>query len=177
MRGIDLSGQVALVTGAARGIGRAVARALGEAGAGLALADVQAEPLTNYFVGRAQHSVGSRASVGLLTTMVHRADGTEWLNDLLVGQAYVGGLDGHVFLDGDHEWVISGGLAGSSLHGTAAAVDRVQRASQRYLQRPDAENLTYDPTRTSLSGWTGNLNLNRNRGNVSVIIIPDAPPE
>jgi NAD(P)-dependent dehydrogenase (short-subunit alcohol dehydrogenase family) len=45
MRTIDLSRQVALVTGAARGIGRAVARALGEAGADLALADVQAEPL------------------------------------------------------------------------------------------------------------------------------------
>jgi NAD(P)-dependent dehydrogenase (short-subunit alcohol dehydrogenase family) len=43
MRAIDLSGQVALVTGAARGIGRAVARALGEAGADLALADIQGE--------------------------------------------------------------------------------------------------------------------------------------
>ncbi len=37
--------------------------------------DVQAEPLTNYFVGRAQHSLGSRASLGLLTTMVHREAG------------------------------------------------------------------------------------------------------
>ena len=45
MRSIDLSGQVALVTGAARGIGREVARALGEAGADLALADIQAERL------------------------------------------------------------------------------------------------------------------------------------
>jgi NAD(P)-dependent dehydrogenase (short-subunit alcohol dehydrogenase family) len=45
MRSIDLSGQVALVTGAARGIGRAVARALGEAGAALALADREAELL------------------------------------------------------------------------------------------------------------------------------------
>ncbi len=131
-------------------------------------ADVQAEPLTNYFVGRAQHALGRRASIGLLTTMVHRADAEPRLSDQLVGQAYVGGLDGHVFLDGGHDWVLSGGLAGSSLHGTAAAVDRVQRASQRYLQRPDAANLHYDPARTSLSGWTGNLNLNRNRGNVTV---------
>ena len=45
MRSIDLSGQAALVTGAARGIGRAVARALGEAGADLALADRDVEAL------------------------------------------------------------------------------------------------------------------------------------
>jgi NAD(P)-dependent dehydrogenase (short-subunit alcohol dehydrogenase family) len=42
---IDLSGQVALVTGAARGIGRAIAAALGEAGADLALTDIQRERL------------------------------------------------------------------------------------------------------------------------------------
>jgi NAD(P)-dependent dehydrogenase (short-subunit alcohol dehydrogenase family) len=45
MRAVDLSGQVALVTGAARGIGRAIARALAEAGADLAVADIQADPL------------------------------------------------------------------------------------------------------------------------------------
>jgi hypothetical protein len=138
------------------------------ADAGFTRRDVQAEPLTNYFVGRAQHSLGSRAAVGLLTTMVHREKGTDRLADHLVGQAYVGGVDGHVFLDRDRDWVLSGGLAGSSQHGTEKAIDRLQRASQRYLQRPDAPNLTYDPARTSLSGWTGNLNLNRNRGNVTV---------
>jgi NAD(P)-dependent dehydrogenase (short-subunit alcohol dehydrogenase family) len=41
VRAIELGGQVALVTGAARGIGRAVASALAAAGADLALADIQ----------------------------------------------------------------------------------------------------------------------------------------
>jgi hypothetical protein len=37
--------------------------------------------------------------------------------------------------------------------GEAAAIDRVQRASARYLQRPDADYLSpYDPLRTSLAG-------------------------
>src|SRR6185436_19327795 len=56
---------------------------------GLAIRDdVQAEPLTNYFVSRAQHTMGSRASLGLLATMVHRADGSPELANRLVGQAY-----------------------------------------------------------------------------------------
>jgi hypothetical protein len=135
---------------------------------GVARGERPAEPLTNYLVGRAQHSIGNRAEVGLLTTMVHREDGSPELASRLAGHAYVSGLDGHLFLDRDREWVLSGGLAGSTSAGTPAAIERLQRASQRYLQRPDATHVHFDPTRTSLSGWTGNLNLNRNRGNVTI---------
>lgn len=127
-----------------------------------------AEPLTNYFVARAQHSAGSRAAIGLIGTMVHRDKASPVLNQRLVGQAYVGGLDGHLFLDGGHDWVISGGIAGSSLHGSTSAIERLQKGALRYLQRPDAPHVRFDPTRTALNGWTGNINLNRNRGNVTV---------
>ena len=40
----------------------------------------------------------------------------------------------------------------------------LQRAPQRYYQRPDAPQVSFDPTRTSLSGYAGRVNLNRNAG-------------
>ena len=41
---------------------------------------------------------------------------------LLVGQAWVGGVDGHVFLDSRRDWVVCGGMAGSTVSGSRAAV-------------------------------------------------------
>jgi 3-oxoacyl-[acyl-carrier protein] reductase len=56
---IDLSGKVALVTGAAQGIGRAIALALAEAGADAALGDVKLEKLAD--VAKEVESVGRKA--------------------------------------------------------------------------------------------------------------------
>jgi NAD(P)-dependent dehydrogenase (short-subunit alcohol dehydrogenase family) len=97
MRGIDLSGQVALVTGAARGIGRAVAQALGEAGADLALADIQGDAVRRTAAelcaatGRRAHAFevdvrdpeavrrmveGTAGALGRLDVLVNNAGGT-----------------------------------------------------------------------------------------------------
>ena len=128
---------------------------------------VEVEPLTNYFVGRAQHALGRRGSVGLLGTAVVRDLRTPGLDGLLVDRALVGGVDGHVFLDEKRDWVVSGGLSGSTVAGSQASVLRVQRAAPRYYQRPDAPHVSVDPTATSLSGWSGRLGLNKNSGNVT----------
>jgi hypothetical protein len=128
---------------------------------------VEVEPLTNYFVGRAQHGLGRRASVGFLGTAVVRDLDTPSLDGLLVDRAFVGGVDGHVFLDGKSDWVVSGGFSGSTVSGSQAAVLRLQTAAQRYYQRPDAPHVSVDPAATSLSGWSGRIGLNKNSGNVT----------
>src|SRR5262249_44785265 len=87
----------------------------------LAPRDVEVEPLTNYFVGRAQRELGRRGALGILATAVDRSLGDPVLGALLPGHAYVAGIDGHVYLDAKRDWVVSGGIAGSSVHGSEAA--------------------------------------------------------
>jgi uncharacterized protein DUF5916/cellulose/xylan binding protein with CBM9 domain len=122
------------------------------------------EPLSNYFAARVQRTLGGRAAAGLMATSVSRKLDTATLKDNLTDQAYVFGADGYLFVDRSHDWVVTGKIAGSHLSGTTAAIDRAQRAPQRYYQRPDAPEVTYDPTRTSLDGYHGRVNLNRNSG-------------
>jgi hypothetical protein len=113
--------------------------------------DPVVEPLTNYSVLRLRRDFnGGRSNVGMALTSVHRRlAGTDmdWLHD----QAYSGGLQlTHRF--GSNRWSANARLVGSYVHGTAAAIDETQRASQRYMHRPDADHLDYDPNRTSLTG-------------------------
>ena len=126
------------------------------------------EPLTNYAVLRAQRELGPRAGIGLLGTSVVRESRDEALEATLASRAHMLGVDGHWFVDQGRRWVLHGGIAGSWVQGSEAAIARLQRAEQRYYQRPDAPHVRLDATRTSLSGWTGQANLNRNSGNVTV---------
>jgi hypothetical protein len=99
---------------------------------------------------------------------VNRDLGDPALAGLLARSAYVGGVDGYVFLDPGKDWVVSGRLAGSEMAGSREAIEGLQRGATRYFQRPDRPELRLDPSRTSLSGWTGSLNLNRQSGAVRV---------
>jgi hypothetical protein len=125
--------------------------------------ETEIEPLTNYLVGRAHREVG-RGAVGFLATAVHRDLRTTALTELLPGRAYVAGADAHYFLDGKRDWVVTGRVAGSHVGGSAASIEELQRAPQRYYQRPDAVHVALDPAATRLRGWTGSVNLNRNSG-------------
>jgi hypothetical protein len=121
------------------------------------------EPLTNYFVARLQRDL-SRGGLGFLTTSVLRRMDTPLLRDQLAENAFVFGADAFYFFDRARDWVINGKLSGSRVSGTETAIAVLQRAPQRYFQRPDAPQVTFDPSRGSLSGYAGRVNLNRNGG-------------
>jgi hypothetical protein len=122
------------------------------------------EPMTNYFVARVQREIGGRAGAGFLATAVNRRLDTPLFRDRLAGQAHVFGTDVHYFLDEARNWVLTGKASISRVSGTAAFLDRLQRAPQRYYQRPDAPHVALDPNRTSLIGTSHRLVLNRNSG-------------
>jgi hypothetical protein len=122
------------------------------------------EPLTSYTVARVQREVGQRAGLGFLATSVGRQLPSQAARDGLSRQALVVGTDAYWFVDADKQWVITGDIASSRVAGTATLIERLQRAPQRYYQRPDEPHVDLDPTRTSLSGFKGRLNLNRNSG-------------
>jgi len=109
------------------------------------------EPLASYTVLRLRKDFnGGRTNVGLAATGVHRSLADTGL-DFLHDRAYSGGLQlDHRSADG--VWMSDFRVMGSTVHGDPIAIDETQRASQRYYQRPDADHLDYDPTRTSLSG-------------------------
>jgi hypothetical protein len=127
----------------------------------------EVEPLSNYFVLRA-HRDRSRAGYGALVTAVNRDLDEPLLAAQIARSAYVAGLDGYVFLDPGKDWVVSGRVAGSHVAGEREAIEGLQLASARYFQRPDRPEPRLDPTLTSLGGWTGSLNLNRQSGSVRV---------
>jgi hypothetical protein len=137
---------------------------LARTSSGGVLGRMAVEPRTNYTVLRLQRDIGRRAGLGVIATSVARQLETAPLAAFLPKQATVVGADAYWFLGPGREWVVNGRLAVSRISGTAEAMTRAQTLVQRSLQRPDAPHVSFDPTRTSLSGFTGRVNLNRNAG-------------
>jgi hypothetical protein len=125
--------------------------------------DDEVEPFTNYLVARGKRDFhGGSNQVGFIATAVNRSlDGPRLA--FIRGAAYSGGLDfGHRF--SRNRYNLTGSLGLSRISGDTLAIQRAQRSSARYYQRPDAEYVEYDPARTSLAGWTAALNLNKEAG-------------
>ncbi len=123
------------------------------------------EPLTNYFAGRVLKEFGSgRSGLGFLTTNVTRQLRTDRLRNELTEHSDVFGFDGYYLFDKERRWVAYGKFSLSRVRGSTGATALLQQAPQRYYQQPDAAHLHFDPKATSLKGWTGSANVNRNSG-------------
>jgi hypothetical protein len=117
--------------------------------------DVRVGPRAYWGLGRVQQEFGRLGStVGLLVDGVHRdvSDG-EPLADLLTRNALAVAGDTLIRMkQGEYQFRWTGGA--SFLNGAPKAVERFQRASSHYAQRPDRTYAQIDPTRTSLSGFS-----------------------
>ena len=130
-------------------------------GDGVEYADV-VEPRTGYFVGRlAKDLRGGLTKVGVFGTGVTRSlpENLQWMRN----QAYAGGIDfSHRFLNDNY--FVDGWLVGSYVQGSPEAISETQLSSARYYQRPDNTHVTYDPTRTSLSGFASQFVVGKRQG-------------
>ncbi len=126
---------------------------------------VEMEPLTYYGVFRAQRDFNSgKQGLGLLTTFTDRFFKADGLSSQINKNAFVIGSDGWTFLDEDNTYVLTGWAALSNVTGSAERITALQRSPVHYYQRPDASYISVDSSATSLTGYSGRLMLNKNRG-------------
>jgi len=121
------------------------------------------EPLTSYSVARIQkgYKAGNTVVGGMLTSTNRFIDDTSL--DFLPGDGITGGLDlRHHWKD--KEFYIDARLLGSYINGSTNSITKLQESSARYYQRPDADYLHFDTTRTSLSGFGGNFKIGKGAG-------------
>lgn len=127
--------------------------------------ETEVEPLASYTVARLQNEFhGGRQGLGFIGTFAGRSYDAPALRDVTNSSSLGLGVDGWVTLDRDAKWVLTGWAGFTDINGTASRIAAVQRGSVHYFQRPDASEVSYDPTRTSLSGWASRVLLNKQKG-------------
>jgi hypothetical protein len=116
------------------------------------------EPFTNYFLGRVQKDFNEGKTLlgGIFTSTNRNLD--ENLSQIMHRDAYSGGLDfTHYFKD--KSWMFNINSAFSLVQGTSTAIERTQRSPAHYFQRPDKTYAILDPSKTSLAGSGGRMQI------------------
>ncbi len=121
------------------------------------------EPLSNYFAGTVSKEFNKgNTIVGGIVTSSKRFTDEEPL-DYLHTSALSAGVDFQQYF-ADRSYNISFSAYGSQVKGSEEALIRTQRSPVHYFQRPDADHLTLDSTRTLLSGYGANLSFSKTSG-------------
>ena len=126
---------------------------------------VAVSPHAYHFVGRMLQEFGPSASTaGLIVNYLHRdlEEGSA-LADLYTRNALAVGANTLLrFRGGQYQFRASGG--GSFLNGSSKSVERWQRSSSHYAQRPDRTYSPLDPTKTTMAGWSVQMNFDKTGG-------------
>jgi hypothetical protein len=128
----------------------------------------EAEPLAAYGVVRDQQQFSDGLhGLGFFAGGVGRDLRTERERESMSARAFAGGVDGWWNLDSARTWIVKalGGL--SHVEGSRQQMLSLQRAAQRYFQRPDADHLHIDSTAVSMQGWIGTLGVARQAGSLT----------
>ena len=103
----------------------------------------------------------------LTNTIRSLDDDTE---DYFHKNATSGGIDFTQYF-GEKNYILQLRTAFSNIQGSENAIARTQRSAIHNFERPDADYVEYDPTRTSLSGSGGNLMTGKIGGNFNIIYL------
>ena len=122
---------------------------------------LQVEPLTNYAMARVSRDFGAgKSTLGTVFTATNRRIEVGSGLDFLRTEAYAGGADArHRFGGGNYQ--VSGSLLGSHIGGSRESILSAQLATSRLFQRPDADHVEVDSTRTRLNGVSANFALSK----------------
>ena len=118
------------------------------------------EPLTNYSVLRARREFANQSAVGFMLTGTRRR--LNGMTSFLPDSAVTGGVDWDVRLK--KRYAVQGYWVGSSVHGDPGSIDLLQTNTVHAFQRPDADHVDEDPTRTSMNGDGATLSFNKIAG-------------
>ncbi len=127
--------------------------------------EVRVAPQTTWGVARVQQEFGAEGSTAsLMVTGVHRelAAGDALATRMPRNAMTVNGETLWRLGNSTYEVSLSGGL--SRVDGEKEAILRLQRASTRYFQRPDASHVEVDPERTTLGGSKATLRAEKISG-------------
>ena len=132
-------------------------------------------PLTNFFAARARRDFrAGRTVVGGMFTLANR-DQSDLFGNLLSTSAGYGGLDFESRWNRGR-YVVSGFAVQSRVNGSESVIAGLQRNSTHHYNRPDADHLTYDPTRTSLNGHAEEIAFQKNGDTFYSIAIKNVSP-
>ncbi len=129
-----------------------------------AIGEVEVAPRAGWMIARLERALGASGDLaGVTITAVSRDTDDPFVAARLPRTAVTGGAD--VLLrprGGAYE--LYAGVGGSAVAGTADAILRLQTASARYFQRPDADHVEVDPAARGRRGWHADVSAPRRTG-------------